>query len=432
MKRRTFLSTALGTTAGFLSGVWAGRSILPLGRRGLASVGAATNQNSGFLVVMEISGGADSVLGLEPKKYSRSLLERDIWLGYREQDILMPLPGIFLGPAAAPIARYASRMAIINGIVMNDVDVGHDAALRLALTGLESSYSLGSEHVAIQPPDHWPKGLLTVGVSMNSVDTHPRATLTSVTLNPGNRDFPLNSASQLGALPVGSAINQSDLDRSFLRMNQARGLLVSGTQIFDQCILNGRNALSSLAAASFGAGIAGGLHARLPFSPVAGYLDSHEGHPQVHLPAQLGCWNDVADLLLALEQTPHQQGSLLDATTVVVLSEFSRTPTLNERQGKDHNPLTNSIALFGRGVKGGTRIGESTVISAARSQTQNALLMGTPYNFGATQGLIRPKHVTRTIAHLLGDEAGFDALMRSSETLASPIPILREIVAPLV
>ena len=47
---------------------------------------------------------------------------------------------------------------------------------------------------------------------------------------------------------------------------------------------------------------------------------------------------------------------LLDETLVVVLSEMSRTPRLNETGGKDHWPLT-SVLMFGAGVAGGTVCG---------------------------------------------------------------------------
>jgi uncharacterized protein (DUF1501 family) len=48
--------------------------------------------------------------------------------------------------------------------------------------------------------------------------------------------------------------------------------------------------------------------------------------------------------------------TLLDETTVVVCSEFGRTPELNGDNGKDHHPWT-SMLLVGKGVKGGTTVG---------------------------------------------------------------------------
>jgi uncharacterized protein (DUF1501 family) len=45
--------------------------------------------------------------------------------------------------------------------------------------------------------------------------------------------------------------------------------------------------------------------------------------------------------------------SMLDETTVVVCSEFSRTPLLNGDNGKDHHPW-NSMLLVGKNVRGGS------------------------------------------------------------------------------
>jgi len=50
---------------------------------------------------------------------------------------------------------------------------------------------------------------------------------------------------------------------------------------------------------------------------------------------------------------------MIDDTVVVCFSEFSRTPKLNENQGKDHWPITSAIVM-GAGVKGGRSFGATT------------------------------------------------------------------------
>jgi len=49
-------------------------------------------------------------------------------------------------------------------------------------------------------------------------------------------------------------------------------------------------------------------------------------------------------------------GTLLDQTTLVVMSEMGRTPKLNGSNGKDHWPAT-SVLMIGAGVKGNQVIG---------------------------------------------------------------------------
>jgi hypothetical protein len=53
---------------------------------------------------------------------------------------------------------------------------------------------------------------------------------------------------------------------------------------------------------------------------------------------------------------------LLENTLVVVLSEMSRTPKLNENRGKDHWPVTSAL-LFGAGVKGGAAVGATNELA---------------------------------------------------------------------
>ncbi|MCA9433068.1 MAG: DUF1501 domain-containing protein, partial [Candidatus Omnitrophica bacterium] len=51
-------------------------------------------------------------------------------------------------------------------------------------------------------------------------------------------------------------------------------------------------------------------------------------------------------------------GTLLDQTTVVVMSEMGRTPKLNGSNGKDHWPIT-SVLMVGGGVSGNKVIGST-------------------------------------------------------------------------
>jgi uncharacterized protein (DUF1501 family) len=55
-----------------------------------------------------------------------------------------------------------------------------------------------------------------------------------------------------------------------------------------------------------------------------------------------------------------EQRELLERTLVVCMGEFGRTPTINERQGRDHYPQVFSSLLFGAGIPGGTVVGSST------------------------------------------------------------------------
>jgi len=54
---------------------------------------------------------------------------------------------------------------------------------------------------------------------------------------------------------------------------------------------------------------------------------------------------------------------LLDSTLVCVVSEFGRTPKINNTAGRDHWPRVFSSVLAGGGIKGGMTYGTSNATS---------------------------------------------------------------------
>lgn len=56
---------------------------------------------------------------------------------------------------------------------------------------------------------------------------------------------------------------------------------------------------------------------------------------------------------------------LLATTLVICMGEFGRTPRINASAGRDHHPLSFSVALAGGGIRGGEVIGATTEDGAA-------------------------------------------------------------------
>lgn len=78
-------------------------------------------------------------------------------------------------------------------------------------------------------------------------------------------------------------------------------------------------------------------------------------------PSQDSVYAGLMYLAQQLEATPdplNTGSNMLEHTTVVLLSEFTRTPKLNGGQGKDHWPV-NSGLIFGCGVAGAKQVGET-------------------------------------------------------------------------
>lgn len=112
---------------------------------------------------------------------------------------------------------------------------------------------------------------------------------------------------------------------------------------------------------------------------------------------------NIDTVMTTLRNTPYDaaQGlSMLDVTTLLVTTEFSRTMTQFggnvDATGTDHNPLNNSVLIAGKGIKGGLVIGQSDMqsvnesgdlleVSGAHKQLDQSLtkIMGKPFDFAA-------------------------------------------------
>jgi hypothetical protein len=82
--------------------------------------------------------------------------------------------------------------------------------------------------------------------------------------------------------------------------------------------------------------------------------DTHHENFNFHI-EQLGEFDATFAFLL---QDLHDRG-LLEKTLVVVMSEFGRTPKINERYGRDHWGTAWSIAMAGCGIQHGAVIGKT-------------------------------------------------------------------------
>jgi len=151
--------------------------------------------------------------------------------------------------------------------------------------------------------------------------------------------------------------------------------------------LNGLGNEGNALATAFERGYAltGSLRAR-------GSWDSHNNNYNAQSPAFENTFSDLHSIVttLAGKNATSGPGSLLDQTTVVVMSEFGRTPKLNDSNGKDHWADT-SIMVVGGGVAGGRVLGgtndyqESLPVNYANGQidTSGAGKEIRPVNIGA-------------------------------------------------
>ena len=96
-------------------------------------------------------------------------------------------------------------------------------------------------------------------------------------------------------------------------------------------------------------------------------------------PGDLSAQIPSLDMALSALITDLSDRGMLDATLVVVMGEFGRTPKVNSRGGRDHWPSVFSVAMAGGGVQGGQVIGNSD--SLAELPKDNPI---TPADLAAT------------------------------------------------
>lgn len=349
-----------------------------------------------FFVALTPSGnaGLDATLGLDPKLQSDLKDPSDLYLEYRDSDIL-EVKGLRLGPSAHSLAPHAGDLAVINGIFMGK-DLQHRALLQYMQTG---DVNGATEHLSVQHANGFDPsalGLISNGASL---------------FTPGQKPI-FTDAIALAKTLAAADGGVSDPNLMGAAIEMMRQTLAKMTQIkrnyssLPSLDLKDGETLRAIAA-SFLAGAA--FDAQIEIKS-RGTIDTHIDHPKTHLESQKNFWTDVATVFDYFKKIPYGNGSLFDATTFVVPSEFSRTPVLNTRKGKDHNPFTNSCLVAGHGVLGGQTIGQSRVVSRNDRTDKMPLHTGTGFDFEKGQALedvsenakpILPENVVDTLRTIL-------------------------------
>ena len=140
--------------------------------------------------------------------------------------------------------------------------------------------------------------------------------------------------------------------------------------------------------AAFSAGVSSAADLQL------GGFDTHDDHDALHAPL-LTYLNESIDLIWQLAE----QGGYADRLTVVIGSDFSRTPNYNSGQGKDHWPIGSVIVMQDNPTWGSRATGITDT-------GHNAL----PVSFDTLQldeadgSILYPKHVHQALRRLTGIE----------------------------
>ncbi len=404
ISRRSFIARSKNLAGGLLLS-----SFLPIGlQRGiwpLAHAEEFSTQNDHFFVLVRTTGGMDVSYGLDPQILPRGADASDLYVGYTEDKIISAGPGIRLAPAAQALSRYAPDLLVINGIRMeND---GHDQLNHYISSGMTDQNEpllpaklqslLGSED--------------DLGVLADASMASSGALVTNL------KDLSSGSYKDLIAMMDTPDSELSSPYQKVIRTLRAQAPqfeTMKDTLSEVRSKVSGAPETYSKLAAAISVGLAG-------FGAVQGNedtndLDTHREHDSNQTKGQKIVWENVASLFDTFKaiQWKETGSSLFDRTTFMVVSEFSRGPYLNSQNGKDHNTLTNSVLLAGRGIHGGKTVGGSRLFTRRQLKNGVADQRGVPIDYETgliarspeNADFIRPENIARTIAKIFGEPKG--------------------------
>ncbi|MCA9540468.1 MAG: DUF1501 domain-containing protein [Myxococcales bacterium] len=434
------------TRRGFLGGaLTVGGGLAALGGLGpLQRLAHAQAQNPDapdrYYVFCYFGGGWDVLLSLDPRdprdfpSDDESLARTHIQPAYDQlqrpdADIVRVSEDLAFGPFMGDLLRHTDKLAVVRGINMETL--AHEGGRRRFLTGKPpSGVQARGSSASTWLAGHLGRDALIPNLSLRlesyNKDMPNYATALRVNsipdllraLRPSDPILPERLRAQIGlSLSDAAACPPAKRSPSWQVAEFARvkgrdmvagdvgGLFDFGARTPEMDALRDRYGFarvdnSPAVSAAFAAqAITGGI-SRCVSVALTGGLDTHDQNwANAQGPNQERGFNAIARLVDDLSSRDYGDGSSwLDHTVIVGFSEFSRTPMLNPRGGRDHH-LTNSALVLGGNIRGGQVIGASSDV--AMQSVAVDLHTGRPSPEGE---IIKPEHILRT----LFDEVGID------------------------
>lgn len=416
MKRRQFLKTISGVG---LAGVLPMTLIRP-------AFGQSPDR---FLITVSLAGGWDPTSIIDPKgnapradglgpvnNYSESNIGTAGNITYAPYlDGIEPPDTSNPGHFDTFFQKHFDRLLVINGI--DTQTNGHDSGRRFVWSGqLEQGYPTVAA-LAAAPYADAPMAFISNGgydFTANLVPpvrTAEASTFSSLAFP--NSQFPGDQ--QFGDLPIFTNTSYDlmqqareqrlirqrmaeSLPKRQVQMDQLEAVRNSDLELEDlldflpENVSGGIKGQAEVAVAGFASGLA--VSANLN----SGGFDTHGDHDVDHTPGL----TDMLDGLDHLIDQIELQG-LTDRVTVVVGSDFGRTPFYNTGDGKDHWNIT-SLMAFGAGITGNRVIGETDENFEALKLNPSTLQ---PDDNGI---IVTPQHVHRSLRDFLGVQSDLDNL----------------------
>jgi uncharacterized protein (DUF1501 family) len=435
LNRRRFLQGSLAAGAGM--SVFGGSGIL----NALAQSQPAVDKDIHY-VFAYFSGGWDILLGLDPRDpaqfNSSNMSQTRIQPAYELLDntdgqLIRTASGLTFGPHIGMLADHHDKLAVVRGMSMETLT--HEAGRRRFLTGkppsgLLARGSSASTWFASKYGQGQPIPNLSVGVEAYNVDQPNYATALKTqgvpdlirALRPSNPQLGRRQDVQLDQLL--STVAQCPTARKSKALTKAEDARKQANQMTttqldrlfdfqannsemeqlrqDFAIPGGSAGLQSpeAQAAMAAQAIMNGISRAVSIRATNG-LDTHFNDWESDQGArQEQGFNTISRLITKLETSQYKETSesWLDHTVIVGFSEFSRTPMLNARGGRDHS-LTGACFLAGAGIQGGVSVGAS---SDRGMEPQAINLQTGAVDLGGE--VPKPEHVLQTLVFNSGRE----------------------------
>lgn len=325
------------------------------------------------LIVVWLKGGASQLETFDPRPAATRVLET-------------PVPGLTLSGHFPALAQRARHLSLVRALAAREGD--HDRAATLLHTGFRPSLTV--RHPAL--------GSILAAETPAAADVPPFVVLGDAPLaDPGYLGSALGPLRQplatLGPRALGDGVATDDARRAARRELLARleGPFARATGLRPGRASPGHDRPVSARVAAVAAAerwITGPLGAALDVTrdaeALARYGEGEVARGLVAARRLVGAgvravevvadgWDDherigerlparaqALDRALAALLDDLERSGALASTLVLVAGEFGRTPVLNARGGRDHDPRVGSALLFGGGLAPGRVVGATT------------------------------------------------------------------------
>ena len=413
--RRKLLLGTLGSVAG--------SSVLLCPKDAFAQASSGRDDDPHFLLILFVSGGIDAsyIWDARPLSHAKAKLQTNYFKSPVEPTVWEGVNGgkTLVTHLMNPMKKFRQNFSILNGVLMADNFDGHEQNINLTFTGnafggdwfapfMNNAQKFSLDGVSLLGnvfADFPSNGHATISISQSGL----RSLATpSVENAESTRQDPMMAFAASRAKAINAASKSPNGRFTQGAGHMLRGILessnlknrISRVKVSDAKGLTG---IVESAMQIFSAGLSKTVAidlARLDdFQNQNFGFDVHGADGAKTVPENYQIlMNKVAEVFQILQETrfPGSQKSYLDVTTVLMTSDFNRTTRqLNspiDQSGTDHNPLSNTFLLGGKGIKGNMVVGATDLdtlggetyanVSAAHKSLDPDLIkaMGKPFD----------------------------------------------------